>query len=290
MKPHHKLLYGLLYVLSLMPFWLLYLLADVVYVLMYYLTGYRKKVVMDNMRRSFPNASPAQLQRMVKDFYHNLADVTLESLKAISVSEAELRKRVVFTNPDMPDGYTLQGITTLSLTSHKCNWEWLLLAANLNFKHTPVDALYKPLTSEFVDALMLKVRSRFGAYMVADTQVLRELAKRKTHVRTIAMVADQTPAQEAPHKFMFLNQPTLFFAGPEKIGVTLQAPVLFADMNRVKRGHYTVTYYHVQDPPYDKANPGIVAGYVKLCEEAVLKQPHNWLWSHKRWKHKVTWP
>lgn len=272
---------------SRMPFWLLYALADVVFVLMYHVVGYRKRVVTDNMRRSFPHWSEAELKHHVKLFYHNLADVTLESLKALTITEAEMRKRVTYTNVEVLEAYTRNGQTTLSLTSHKCNWEWLLLSANLNFQVTPVDALYKPLSSGFVDALMLKTRSRFGAYMIPDTKVLRELAVRKGKLRTIAMVADQTPAKESPHLHQFLNQPTLFFAGPEKIGMAIQAPALFADMNRVKRGHYTVTYYPLCEPPYDKENPGIVAAYAKVCEEAILRQPHNWLWSHKRWKHRV---
>ena len=270
-----------------MPFFMLYGLASVVYVLMYYVVRYRRKVVYGNLRRSFPQWSAAELERNAKLFYKNLADVTMESLKGMTISEAELRRRVVYTNPELVNGYTLQGLSTISLTSHKCNWEWLLLGSTLNFGVTPVDSLYKPLSSGFMDKLMLRVRTRFGAHMIPDLKVLRELAVRKGMVRTIALVADQTPAMESPHRHLFLNQPTLFFAGPERIATAVQLPVLFADMNRVKRGYYTVTCYKMCEPPYDKADPGIVAKYVEVCEAAILRQPWNWLWSHKRWKHEV---
>jgi KDO2-lipid IV(A) lauroyltransferase len=134
---------------------------------------------------------------------------------------------------------------------------------------------------------MLKARSRFGAFMVADTNVLRSLVARKGTARTIAMVADQTPAKESPHRLMFLNQPTLFFAGIEKIAVAIQAPIIFADVNRLKRGYYEITYYPLSTPPYDTKHPGIIEKYAAITETAILRQPHNWLWSHKRWKHKL---
>lgn len=288
MKATHKLGYQALKLVSYLPFWAIYLLADLVYVLMYYIIGYRKKVVFDNLSRSFPDKSADEIRALSKAFFKNLADIQLETLKAMNMTADQMRARAKFVNPELIDGYHARGITTITATSHKCNWEWMLLGASVAFDETPVDSLYKPLSSPFMESVMLKLRTQFGATMVPDMAVLRNLATRKHIIRTVAMVADQTPAKEAPHAFWFLNQHTLFFAGLEKIALATNAPVLFADVKRVKRGYYEIRYSVMAEPPYKKQDPGIIERYVMLCEDAIRNQPANWLWSHKRWKHHVT--
>lgn len=287
MKTLQHILYWLIVSTSRMPYFLLYLIADFVYVMMYYVFGYRKQVVFGNLRRSFPEKSEAEITKIAKQFYHNLADIQLEAIKSVTVTKEEILKRVVLRNPEAMENYTANGDSTILATIHKCNWEWALLGYSAGFSITNIDAMYKPLSSKFVDELMIKVRSKFGATMVADASILRRIASSKDKVRTTIMASDQTPAKEAPHKLMFLNQPTLFFAGIEKIAVLMNVPIIFTDVNRVKRGYYEITFYPMSVPPYDKKHPGIVEAYAEMTEQAILRQPQNWLWSHKRWKHEV---
>lgn len=266
------------------PFWLLYPISDGIAFLLGRIIGYRRKVVEDNLRKCFPEKSEGEIKQLRDAFYKNFTDVMLETLKAFGMNEKDFRERMVVTNPEFFDSYAAKGISAMATTSHICNWEWALLGTSIACS-TQMDALYKPLASKFFDSLMLSLRTRFGAHLIPDLQVLRDQAKRRNMVRMLCTVADQTPAKEAPHQYRFLNRDTLFFAGPEKLAVAMNMPVIFAHIIRVKRGYYELTYLPVAEPPYDKTDPKIIERYAKVAEANILQQPANWLWSHKRWKH-----
>lgn len=250
-----------------------------------YVVRYRRTIILDNLRRSFPEKSSEEISTISRAFYHNLTDVMVETLKGFTISEQELRQRVVFRNMDLIEQHYQAGQSLVLLTTHQCNWEWLLLAG-CSYLPYPVDAVYKPLANSKVDALMYQARSRFGGKPISKDRVLREVIRRRDQIRAIAIVADQTPALGTPkHWINFLHQETGFYRGIEQLPQAVQYPVLFVAMKRVRRGHYEVSFVPIGVPPYKKEELTILPGYVQQAESMIQQHPAHWLWSHKRWKY-----
>lgn len=276
---------GLLRIISKLPFPLLYGLSSFTAFVLQHIVRYRAKVIHENLRNSFPEKSLAEIKKITRDFYLNLTDVSFESLKLISMSSEQLEKRVRVTNIELPLSTLNNGQSHLGLTSHLCNWEWLLQICAIKSPY-PIDAVYKPLHNEKMDKFIYNLRARFGAHPVAMKDTLRELIKNRKTVRSMAMVADQTPPHsEIQHWSTFLNQYTAFYVGGDKIGGAMQMPVLFVGMKRVKRGYYEVTFEFLKNLPVAKEGHEVTELFIKRLEAAIKEQPANWLWSHKRWKH-----
>lgn len=215
----------------------------------------------------------------------NLCDYAVETLKLLTISKAELRARMKYTNPEMVDNYRQNNQSIILLSSHQFNWEWLLVSGNL-WLNIPIDFVYQPLNSKFVDTLMQTCRLRFGGYAIKRKEVARELVKRKNMLRGIAIVADQYPGRKQNRKYEtnFLNQATVFFYGSQQMANLTQYPVLYGSVNKVKRGYYTCTLVKVAEPPYAPDSEDVVKKYAKLVEDVIQRDPAGWLWSHNRWK------
>lgn len=269
---------------SRLPFPVLYLLADILYFLAYKVLGYRKKVVRENLQRCFPEMTADELKETERDFYRNLADVVVESIKLLTISRLEITRRTNLVGIELLNNQLSAGQSCIILASHQANWEWLLLgwAAQL---HYPIDALYKPLHNKGADELMLAIRSRFGAHMIPSHQIPRHLAARRGLVRALAMVADQTPMPGHSYRTQFLNRPTDFFWGAAKIAVSTQYPVFFTTMRRMSRGRYYIELQELKMPPHQGEGFDIIEAYAHKVEEAIKAVPSDWLWSHRRWKH-----
>ncbi len=272
--------------LSRLPFPALYGVADLLYLLGYYVAGYRRKVIAANIAKAFPEKSPAWQQETIRLFYRNLADIIVETLKLLTIPEKELRKRVQIRNPEVLLHHLNRGQSIIVMTAHQGNWEWLLQGCALYLDYD-VDAVYRPLQNQFFNQLMLDIRSRFGPFPVPMQQLPRELISRRPVVRIIAMVADQAPAPEMAHWLTFLNQDTPFFMGAAKIAMRTGYPVLFTWMRRVRRGYYEVEMAPVAVPPYPSDAVEKITGHYAATVESIIRQrPAEWLWSHKRWKHR----
>jgi Kdo2-lipid IVA lauroyltransferase/acyltransferase len=270
--------------LSLLPFSILYLISDLLYFLSAYVFKYRRKVIETNLRNSFPDKDEKEIQLIVKKFYHNLADIIVEIIKTLSLSEKELAKRVV-NHAEIPAGYLKEGKSILVLAGHLCNWEWLLLSCSTKTDKDLL-AVYRPLHNKFFDKLMLKIRTHMGAIGVPINNTVRELAKRKNIPFGLAMVADQTSGEGTPYWGNFLNQETGFLIGGDKIAKLMNLPVFFVEMKRLKRGYYEVNFKLLKEPPYVKENFEILEAYQHALETSIKENPSDWLWSHRRWKHK----
>lgn len=269
-----------------LPFPVLYALSSFTAFVLQYIVKYRAKVIHENLQNSFPEKSAAEIKQITKDFFLNLTDVSFESLKLVAISKEELQKRVKITNIDLPISILDNGQSHLGLTSHLCNWEWLLQICAIESNY-PIDAVYKPVHNLKMDEFIYNLRARFGAHPVAMKDTLRELIKNRKTVRSIAMVADQTPPHsEIQHWAMFLNQYTAFYVGGDKIGGAMQMPVLFVSMKRIKRGYYDVTFEILKALPISKEGHEVTQLFIDRLEACIKEQPSNWLWSHKRWKHK----
>ena len=269
--------------ISRLPLGILYVLADILFFLGYYVIPYRKKLVRKNLRKSFPEKTKEELRKIERLFYRNLCDYAIETLKLLTMSKNELTKRVVFTNSEIVNPYRDKNLPIIGLASHQFNWEWLLAAGNLHF---PTDFVYQPVTSDFTNKLLLACRTRFGGHPIKRNDLAREIVKRKNIWRMIAIVSDQYPGQKKDKKYItrFLNQDTAFFQAPNQIAVLTQYPVLFSAIRKVKRGYYEATFVSLTEPPYAKDEEKVIDQYVQAAEEIMQENPAGWLWSHKRWK------
>lgn len=276
----------LLYLLSLLPFWALYIVSDVLYVLFYYIFHYRRRVVYDNLKNSFPEKNETEINHIQRKFYRHLCDLIVETVKSVSISEKQIKERAVLTNPEVITNYYAQGRSLVAVGGHYCNWEW----AGQSFPFYTQNKfliVYKPLTNTIFDQFFQRVRARFGTIPVAMNKAMRELAKLRNELPTIALLGDQTPSREGLDYFTdFLNQKTPVFLGVEKIARATNSVVLYYDMKKVKRGYYTYTLNTLFAEPKQTEEYEITKAHVKFLENIIIREPQYWLWSHRRWKFK----
>lgn len=273
-------------VLSYLPFWVLYGIADLLYYVLYYVVRYRRRVVRQNLTIAFPNRSEAERQQIERTFYRHLTDLFVEILKGLSISPEALSARCRLVNPELITQYTRKGQTVLVMTSHTCNWEWQSLRLGLE-PGVQVDVIYKNIRNDFFDDLMFAIRSRFGILPVPQQQTIRELIKRRAIPKAVGLVADQAPEHiEMAYWSTFLGRPTDFYVGTEKLALSYGYPVVFVWMKRIRRGYYEIVFSDLAQPPYpSKAFSGEISErYVRALEHYIEQQPADWLWSHNRWK------
>lgn len=276
----------LLKLLSKMPLWFLYGLTDTIYVFIYYVIGYRKKVVINNIQSSFPDKSEAEVKKIAKEFYNRFTEYMAETIKAISISDTEMCKRVKFLNVPLVQPYADKGQSIILAGTHQFNWEWALLTGCLVLPF-PVDAVYQRLSNKGFDQLMLDTRSKFGGQPIHKNNIIRSLLKSKERIKAVAIMADQSPRKKAVKYWTtFMNQETAFFTGSQQIAIALKYPVFFYRMMRLKRGYYTVELVKLTDPPYEKDSNKILDLYVKHTQQLIEDDPAGYLWTHKRWKIK----
>ncbi len=282
---------------SYLPFWVLYIIADIIFALTYYVVRYRLKVVRKNITESFPDKSESERKEIIKKFYHQFADYIVETIKLNHISDEEMRKRVTFENVDLIDNLLSDGKSIVIYLSHCGNWEWIP-SVTLWSRHKPhcdmeFCQVYRPLKNEWFDEYFLKLRSRFNSLSFQKRTVLRDLLRlRRDNIPSATgFMSDQKPSKGDDHFVtMFLNHPTAFISGTEVIARKLQMAVLYWDIQKPKRGHYHITTQLITEDPASMPEMGITAAYAALLEKTIRRTPHIWLWTHKRWKHKVTLP
>jgi KDO2-lipid IV(A) lauroyltransferase len=276
----------LITLLSKIPLPALYMLARSIYFLLYHIIRYRKDVVLRNLQNAFPDKKPKDIETVARHFYRNYSDVIVEMVKTISIDGEALARRIHFSNSHILEDFLSQGQSVIVMLAHHCNIDWLLLACDIKLKY-PMDAVYKPLHDKSLDRLLLETRSRFGAKPIPAKNTVLEIMKRKQETRCFAIVPDQTPRAE-DEKFWtrFLNQDTAFFLGVEKIARLTRYPVLFMAVKRISRGHYEASFKLIAEPPYTADDHIITEHYTREVEAQIIDSPADWLWSHKRWKHK----
>ncbi len=269
----------------LAPFWKLYFLSDILYFLLFRVFKYRKKVVFDNVKKSFPDKSEAEINKIIKKFYLHLSDITLESVKSMSMSEKSLNKRYVIKNTEIAKEYFNAGKSMLCLTSHYGNWEYGILATNNSIPHQAI-ALYLPLTNKHSEKYGLKRRTRFGMQLVAVQETKSIFEKQPEKPVAIIMAADQSPSNlERAIWVDFLNRETPCIHGPEAYAHKTGLPVVYLKISKTKRGYYSLEFEKLVDDP-STCKPGeITELYFKRLEKDIEEKPEYWLWSHRRWKY-----
>ncbi|WP_448699119.1 lysophospholipid acyltransferase family protein [Mucilaginibacter sp. AW1-3] len=275
-----------LYLLSLLPFWLLFLLADVLFFFLYRVIGYRRAVVQGNMRNSFPEKTNAEIKTLEKKYYKYLADLIVETIKLITISEKEILRRIHLTNPELIENYYKQGTSLIAAVGHYCNWEMCVLRFSLIPQYKKI-MVYKSLSNKQSDSYYLKVRGRFGVLLVTMKSTLRKLTELRKELTFTVLAADQTPVQhEAQYHTRFLNQDTYFFQGTEKMAVMFNSTIVFGQIKYLKRGYYEYTFVPMVEKPKETKPNEITEMYVKHLEDMIKNEPQYWLWSHRRWKFK----
>ena len=273
------------FLFSIIPFRILYVFSDGIYYLIYFLVGYRKKVVFANLRRSFPEKSEEEINKIARKFYHFLCDMLVESMKAFSMKESDVVKRYKYENLGFLEDIYKQGKSAICVGGHYNNWEWAGIASGTQLKHIPV-GFYKPLTNKRVDAFVQKTRVRGRSLLVSISNTAAVFSKDYGEPAIFYMVADQSPSSlRFSYWTRFLNQDTATLHGPEKYAILYNIPVVFAYPRRVRRGYYILDFSMlVQDP--SKTAPGeITQIYMSALEKVIREKPEYYLWSHRRWKH-----
>ena len=270
-----------------LPFWVIFGLADIFYVFLYYIVRYRRKVVHENLVRSFPEKYPEEIRKITKKFYHHLSDLGLETIKFYGMTEKEIDDRFKVNNLDIYEEYYNQGKSIVVLGMHHNNWEWS--GSMQRFIKSQFLVVYNPVrNNKELEQFILATRERFGAQSIPVNQSVRTALEFNKAARPGALIlgADQTPPSNSQFWTTFLNQETAFFAGPMKIAIKTNQPVIMHHTRKVGRGRYEVFHYKLIENPAEVKQEDIMMAYVAKLEEIIKAEPEYWLWSHRRWKHK----
>ncbi len=288
-----KIIYALLFIWvkahAVLPMRILYFLSDILFIVIYHVLGYRKKVVRDNLKSSFPEKTDKELRRLEKDFYHHFCDYIVETIKLAHIPEKEVRRRALLLNPELIEQTINAGHTTIfMMMGHYGNWEWFSHATGL-FPETVIYQIYRPLNNKAFDRLFIYLRTRFGSVGIKKQDTLRDLIQLKRDKKRAGVIflADQTPSKGNIHYWtQLLNHETAMLTGAEKIARRQKIPVLFLDVKKVKRGYYTVEMQLITDEPQSLPEYALTEEYTRRLEKMILRNPAYWLWTHKRWKYK----
>lgn len=286
----HQILFGFLYLLSLLPFVVLHLLSNAIYVLVYRIIGYRKKMVFKNLQNSFPEKSPQEIRAIAQQFYLHLADLIIESIKSVSMTQKGFNKRYKMINWHEILDRLQQGKSILLVSPHTGNWEWVF--SLVHYIPVKVYAIYHPLTNLHFDTYIRQTRQRYGAEMISMKETFKRILESYEQKQQMLswFAADQACNPEKAHWATFLGQDTTFHAGYESIARETAQVVLFLDIKKIKRSHYELEIIPICENPKDMQQGEIVNTFVALTEKRICENPAYWLWSHNRWKHKKILP
>lgn len=284
-----QIVYVLFYTLSLLPFRILYGMADIGYVLLYYIIRYRRGVVRKNLVTAFPEKSIDDIKTIERKFYHWFCDYFLEAIKLLSISEEELRRRFTIINSEEVEQCFQEGQDVAAILGHYCNWEWLSCVGMNLPPERETGLIYHPLRNKTFDYLFRKLRSHEqNSHVIPKKDILRYVVtKKREGVRNICgYISDQGPKWTNIHLWLpFLNHEfTPVFTGGERIMRKMNNAVFYVEMSRPKRGYYTATYKLITREPNTLPADDITRRFFCLLEETIRQEPAFYLWSHNRWK------
>ncbi len=277
---------GVVELFRFIPFRVLYLMADGLYWLLYRAIGYRRKVVLDNLRRCFPDASAAEIEELVRQSYRNLADVTLESLKGNTMPLETMLERFHYPDAMEPvNRYLRQGQPVIITSGHLGNWEWLVPTMGLKLEGVAL-GVYKPLTNRYMDAYIRRTRNRGNMNLCSIKEVSATMERLAGQPVGLILGSDQSPSNpDRAHWVPFFGHETAFLPGAEIFARRYQAPVVQVIIHRTRRGHYELHCSEICPAPGPEVpEMEISRQYAARMEADIREQPGNWLWTHKRWK------
>ncbi len=272
---------------SKLPFFLLYGISNGVDFLLNHVLKYRKEVVFQNLKRSFPQYNKEQINSIARQFYKHLADIFLEGIKNLSISKKQLMARYVCTNPEILTPYFERKQSVILVSAHYNSWEYMVTSLDMQFKHHGV-GVGKPLSNKWFDRVLNGYRQRYGTEVVFAHNVRETFEKYEKQGLPTAymMLFDQAHDPKKSYWTTFLNQDTGFIFGPEYFAKKYNFPVFYYNVRKVKRGFYAFDVIPVSEHPQETEYGEITQTCVNIHEQAIIEHPQYWLWSHKRWKHK----
>ncbi|MBQ8099100.1 MAG: lysophospholipid acyltransferase family protein [Bacteroidaceae bacterium] len=283
----YYILYGTVYLLSLLPMWLHYRLSDLLYVIIYHVARYRRKVVRKNMSLSFPDKTKAELRRLEHQFYVFFCDYIVENIKLLTMRKKNLMKRMVFEGMDEINKSFEDHDFVFIYLGHYGNWEYI---ASLQWWVTDgirCAQLYSVLHNPAFDRLFLKIRSRYGGESIKKNESLRHIInyRRNGEKAIIGFISDQTPRWGNIHMWLdFLHQDTPVFNGTERIAKKVNAAVYYGEMTQPRRGYYRCRFRLMSNDVNALPDGQLTVDYMGMLEQNINKDPRLWLWTHNRWK------
>ena len=281
------LIYPFLWLISILPFRVLYAFSDGLYFLIYHIIGYRKKTVKENLHLVFPNKAEAEIVAIRKKFYHHLCDMVAEAIKSLTISEKQMMKRMTFPNIEEIHKHENNNRSIILMCAHYGSWEWIFILQN--HVKSKGYAVYKQLGNKYFDKLVKRIRAKYNSYLITTKETSNILLKAKSEGQlTInGFVSDQSPKLQKAHHwldFMGINVPA--HTGAELLAKKLDMSVVFFAVKRVKRGYYQTTFKTLAEYPNDYKDYQITDAFFKLVEQQIEEAPQYYLWTHKRWKHR----
>lgn len=283
----YRIVYTLFAVASRLPFALLFVVSDVLAALLYHVVRYRRRIVRDNLERSFPEKSTAEIRGIERRFYRWFTDYFFETVKLLSMSEAEACRRMRFANPEIVMRAFAEGQSVATLLGHHCNWEWLSTATYFMGSDRRLGLIYRPLRDATFDRVFRAIRSRHGGVPVPAKDILRYLLRYKSEgtLSLFGYIADQSPRYVNIHLWLpFLNRETGVFTGAERIIRKMHDAVFYIEMSRPRRGYYVCTFHEMTRAPQSLPEGELTRRFFALLEATVRRDPSHYLWTHNRWK------
>ena len=271
------------YILSLLPFWIIFRLAQLAYFFLFVLIGYRKKVVYQNLQNSFPNKSEEEIHLEAKKFYRHFCEIFIESVKLLTISRKQIKKRYSFKNLNILEELYSDNKSIILYAAHFGNWEWMA-SLQLHTKYQ-MYSFYQKQSNKYFDDFMIKIRERFGNTCVESQSGFKVLLKnnRAKNLTITYVIGDQSPMiKSSMHWTTFLNQETAFLVGSDKMAKKCNQQLIYPHVTQKKRGYYELEFKII--PMDSEIEP--VEIYASLLEKNIEEQPELWLWSHRRWKRK----
>jgi KDO2-lipid IV(A) lauroyltransferase len=271
--------------LSRLPYGLLYLLSDAACHLFWYVLPYRKRVVLDNLRRCFPRRSEGEIRALAKAFYREFCDQLLETFKNFSIGMEEAKQRMRLVNPELLDALAAQGRSAVICVGHYCNWELWILAFPPQVRYRTL-GIYKKMKSAFFDRKLYESRTRFGLQLVVMNETGNRLRQMAAETKAVMLAFDQSPAIFERCTFVeFLGRRTAAYFGVEKYARDFDFVVVYMHLRPERRGHYSCEAEILFERPRETAQGEITQRLFDVLAKDIERAPQYWLWSHRRWKH-----
>lgn len=286
------LIFPIFWLISILPFRVLYFFSDISYFLVYRVIGYRKKTVRENLRLTLRHLTTEERREIEKKFYHHFCDTLFEMLKTISISEAELKKRFTFDNIELVKEFEEKGKSVSLIIAHYGSYEWLLIMNKYLTTHTGY-GIYKTIRNKYFDRLVKKIRGKFDAHLISAKETVPVMLqnKRKRVLGFYGFISDQSPKLSSTiHWSKLFGMEVPVHVGAEMLSKKLDMNIIFVKGGKIKRGYYKASFIPFEGNPKEVPNFEITDHFIKLLEAWILEAPEYYLWTHKRFKHRKNDP
>lgn len=279
--------FPLLWLISILPFRLFYFLSDIIYVIVYYIVGYRKTTVRENLAMALPHLSDAERKIIEKKSYQHLCDMFLEMVKTLTISSEEMNKRFLITNIELIKEYEKKEKSIMLLASHYASWEWLI-TLNQKISYQGI-GVYKKIANNYFDKLVRDIRSKYNTQLIVTSKTIPLISQnqKEKKLSVYGLVSDQSPKMNRIfHWETFMGIEVPVHTGPEMLSKKYDLNVIFAKVKKVKRGYYEATLIPITDDAKSFPNFEITHRYIQEVEKQIHEAPEYYFWTHKRWKHR----